>query len=382
MTFSVSEKIALELLRSALWNEPPVINFNNYISDGVWEEVYALSVSQGVQALLFDGLVKLPKALHPSGQIMLTWSVNVRMMEQKYGYYNETILELKKIFKESEIEMVLLKGVGVSSYYPIPTHREYGDIDIYLCGKQEEGDRCIQNLYGVPSIKGIKHSSFYFRKIPIENHLSFLNINRFRTFLDKDRDKIEKNLEKYLHEILENEGVEWLSLTNNEQIMIPSATFNFIFLIYHTATHFPRRIVLRHLCDWACFLYTNKGKYDEKLAEKIIRNSNLIRITSALTRLVIMYLGLPKEYAPSFCKTSEDTNLEHRILFNILRPFPMAKASYNWSGMTVWKTRRFLVEHWKYKLVFGENILERTIRSLLWWYKKRHSSETVEKFNN
>lgn len=367
----ISEKVILELLKSALWAEYSEFIAHTYISEKRWEEVYLLSVSQGVQAIVFDGLMQLSESKRPSQEMMLAWSVNVRVMEKRYDYYCSVISDLKIQFKTKGIEMMLLKGAGLSSFYPIPAHREYGDIDIYLFGKQLEGDKQMQGLCEKYLFKGTKHSTFNFKQIPVENHLSFLNINRFRAFFDKKRAEIEYTIEYKLRDILSVDSKDYVCIADQDEIRVPSATFNFIFLTYHAAMHLPRGIVLRHLCDWACFLAANKGKYNERCVEEVLQNSRFDAVATLMTQMAVTYLGLPDEYVPFIHQKGGDSRLEHRILLNMMHPFPAVKSSCNWYNRMIWKAKRFLLEHWKYKLVHGDNLLKRVLRSLLWCYEKQ-----------
>lgn len=365
MNFSVSEKIVLELVKSALWKHDSELLSGSKLSDQIWNEVYSLSVSQGVLAIVFDGILRLPQSHYPPTELMLTWSVNVKLLEKRYNMNRLATEQLNNFFAERDVEMLLLKGLSLSEYYPTPAHREYGDIDIYLFGKEQTIDRSIQQLADASgrSVKhGVKHSSFYFRKIPVENHVSFLNINRFTTFFDKRRIVTEAKIETELLNLLRSQEKEWMVSGDNCKIRVPSATFNYIFLTCHTAMHLPRGIVLRHLCDWACFLYHNRDRYDQKRISEALEYSNFNCISSILTDMVIQYLGLPSQYAPKSYMRYKEGKLQQRVMLNILRPFPHLKSN-NLFGRRWWSIERFFKEHWKYKMVYGDTLFGRAFRA-------------------
>lgn len=54
------------------------------------------------------------------------------------------------VFAENGIRLLLLKGLGLSRNYPVPAHRECGDIDIYLFGASDEGDRLLLQMGAQP----------------------------------------------------------------------------------------------------------------------------------------------------------------------------------------------------------------------------------------
>ena len=76
------------------------------------------------------------------------------------------------------------------------------------------------------------------------------------------RNRTERELNAVLVRLLEKEGTHGLA----PGIQAPRATFNAIFLIRHAAVHFQKEgIVLRHLCDWACFLTRHWDEIDHAL---------------------------------------------------------------------------------------------------------------------
>ena len=85
-----------------------------------------------------------------------------------------TIVGLYPIYRHS----VQLKGVGFANNYPIPSHREGGDIDIFTYSADSSGlsDREANSLADkLMRGRGIevdfshsqKHSMFYYKGIPI-----------------------------------------------------------------------------------------------------------------------------------------------------------------------------------------------------------------------
>ena len=126
------EQMLFALLRSALNSTKPVseILFTD-ISPALWQACYKLACTQGVMALAWDGIQTLPACLQPPKALKLNWAMAVENYEKRYRRYCHTIAELSAFYKIHGITTVQLKGVGLSTYYPIPSHREGGDIDIF-----------------------------------------------------------------------------------------------------------------------------------------------------------------------------------------------------------------------------------------------------------
>jgi len=80
--------------------------------------------------------------------------------------------------------MMLLKGLACGVDWPRPEHRPYGDIDIYLFGKQKEADEALRQAQG-PGFKvdtsHHHHTVFQWQGFTVENHYDFLNVHHHKS---------------------------------------------------------------------------------------------------------------------------------------------------------------------------------------------------------
>ena len=210
------------------------------------------------------------------------------------------------VFAENGIRLLLLKGLGLSRDYPVPAHRECGDIDIYLFGASDEGDRLLLQMGAQPYFDVPKHSSHTWDGILIENHRTILNVRRNRS---------ERELNALLTAVLEQEGVCEIG----ENIAVPPATFNAIYLLRHAAVHYQKEgIAVRHLCDWACFLERHGHEIDRQLFHKALADYRLDRFEALMTAAAVRYLGT--EVPEPAC----DAGMLERFMREIyaMRPMP------------------------------------------------------------
>ncbi len=359
--------ILFDLLKISLWQNQPEVDYG-CISDETWREVYQLSHLQGVYGLTLDGVMQLPEAWQPDEELLLAWMANTVLLEERALHNNKKVNELNRIFSARQLNMLLLKGMGLAAFYPKPLHREYGDIDIFLYGNHAEGDLCLRD-WGMAVKDMPKHSIFRFRGVPVENHRTLINLAEYHTiFYSKRRQHVER-IEKSLSEILDEEPT---CMVGEENIKVPSATFNFIFMTLHAGTHLPNELAVRHLCDWACFLSANKGKYDEDRIEAVLENTNFGKLASEMTNTVIHYLGMPVDFAPCFINKYVDKRLNNKLLHSLFHRFP---NSTQVAKNTVWcKWNRFRSKQWKYNLVNQEYLPERLCRAIILWVKKYYNN--------
>jgi hypothetical protein len=280
---NIPERLLMTLLESSLKGKAPELAFK-HISDKDWKECAQLAKRQGVLALAWDGVQKLPQELQPYKGLRISWALAVEDYENTYRRYCRAVDELSSFYKEHGVALVQLKGVGLSTYYPVPEHREGGDIDIYAFSADRNRLTDSQANVLADSLmeaKGIevdhshaKHSHFIYDGIPVENHV---------TFIDADRCPLTEEVEALLHRHLDPQEVE---LPSGERINIPSDRFNLMFVGYHAISHYGSGLCLHHLFDWASLLV--RCGYD--LPESI-KEPHFMKGLDAMTGLCNEFLG-------------------------------------------------------------------------------------------
>lgn len=358
ISINASERLFFHLLKASLWRKLPEASCFYDVSNEVWKNIYQISVSQGVQAIVFDAVVQLPPELYPPRDIKLLWAIRVKQIETRDKYKRKILAELCELYRKKETRIMLLKGIGLAACYPIPAHRESGDIDLWLLGANNKGDDLMRTLGKKVYHWGQKHTCSYYKGVPVENHVTLLNIDRF---------VIDRQIEAVLNQILNDEGYETLTV-ESETLLFPPPTFNVIFNARHIATHLPREIVIRHLCDWSLFLYTNQGKYDVAKFTQVFRETGSYPVISLLTRLAVEHIGLPMSAVPF--DIENNLKMESRILKDILSTPGTTQAPYsNFIYNSLWRFKRFYREHWKYKFIYNESLPQRIYRSILWFHR-------------
>ncbi|WP_321332904.1 nucleotidyltransferase family protein [uncultured Bacteroides sp.] len=356
------ETVLFDLLKISLWNQGAIINYAN-LAEEDWKAIYQLAAEQGVQSLVFDSIIQLPEKWRPEDTLLLMWAANTKLQEQRFMRNVMATNQLNEIFKAQELEILLLKGVGLAIFYPNLLYREFGDIDIYTNDHKKADNILLQ--YGEQTREHPKHNVFKFKGIPVENHRNFITLIKGTDLFSRKRRKAFETVEKELHDILKDEGSFLFRTYDN--LRVPSATFNFLFLLMHTGTHLGGELVMRHLCDWACFLSTNQGRYNEKRIETTLGLLNFRKICFLMTDTAIRYLGMPPEFAPSFYRKESRARLNERFMNSLFHRFPGSKEVRK---NTLWcKWRRFYSKQWKYDLLYCEYLPERLVRTLILWYQ-------------
>lgn len=326
------EKMLMALLKASLNQQVAEKECFVGVSDADWKQCYQLAARQGVMALAWDGVKTLPADVWPPRSLKLNWAIAVEAYEKKYARYCRTIEELTSFYADRKIAVMQMKGVGLSAYYPVPAHREGGDIDIFTYSadpaqlSDEEANRLADALMEEQGIEvdmhSPKHSNFYYKGIPIENHKTFLNVERY---------EVAVQVEAILKKVMQPQPTELLDGTC--RIWTPSPAFNTLFLAFHASQHYGSGIALHHLCDWAVLIQRYGLKLPDELTDKRFREA-----IAAFTCLCNRYLGTE-------VKMDGGEALADEVMHEMLHPKYPPKQGIPVKGkmrILTFKTKRFL----------------------------------------
>lgn len=322
-----------------------------------WREVMELSCQQGVSAIVLDAISILnsnnDSFVHGlEKDLQLSWIGEMVAVEQLYALHRRTIEELARLYSREKIDMMVLKGYGLSLNYPSPTHRPPGDIDIWLRGKQKEADDLIEKEKGIYPQKSSHHTIFELNGCEIENHI---------TVLERYTSGSNINVDKYLTK-LANEDEESIYI-NGIKVLLPSAQFNSVFLLRHNSGHFAiERITIRHILDWANFVTKYHEDIDWDSLYSYAKKTNMHKFLNCQNAICVDYLGYNQAFFPI---EQVDRDLELRILLDILNPefdIPTPSMKDHFIQYCMVKTKRLLQNQWKYRIVNNDFFVMTFIR--------------------
>ena len=339
---------------SLIFNWPPHL----------WRMVYYIAINQGVLALAWDGVLRHEKENNErvlaNSSLRINWALNTEYIEKKYEKQKNVIVFLTRFFAAHGINVMILKGYGLSLNYPIPEHRPCGDIDIWLFriekdtdGKtvitnvQREADALLHQKLNVDISEDVHHHTvFYFEGVFVENHYNFLNVHAHIS-----NRIIENRLQELVRESMVSVQV------CGETLYLPSVDFNVLFLLRHTASHFAAESIgLRHLLDWKYFIEKNASDINWDSMEHFAEDMNMHRFMHCINGICIDYLGMMASLIPTF---ERESTLEQRVLSDIFSPeFDEAKPHNAYLlSLLIWKFRRWWANRWKHRIVYREGLL-------------------------
>lgn len=116
-----------------------------------WNVLYDYAKMQGVAAIAMDGLQTLMNktGFTPVGldvKTKLQWYALAMSIEKRYTKQLESSKELASVWHGTGIRTLVLKGFAFAQYYPKPMQRLASDMDCYLCGRYEDGNREMERM--------------------------------------------------------------------------------------------------------------------------------------------------------------------------------------------------------------------------------------------
>ena len=295
MKYSNSIQQFFSLLRAGLWGGG--IEEYAFQSDVEWKEVIRVAREQACLGITFDGL-ELLQSCRPNKKQLMEWFSYVQRIEHANSIVNGAIVSIISKYRDAGVEPILLKGQGVAQYYRTPKHRQSGDIDLYL---PKIYDKINAMLEEWPNVKvheeTIHHKSFSVFGIEIENHRCFVHF-----YANYNQDVWESIIGECPN------MTERIELTDKSgrtfPLMVLNPQMNAIYLYLHIQHHLLLTgIGLRQICDWACLWKKREKDIDKDLFLKIVDILPVKRCMTALTWIVVNYLGLDEGIIPLNIKT-------------------------------------------------------------------------------
>lgn len=331
-----NRKLLFHLLDVSLNDARIDTNEINSLTDQDWESLFSLANHHEVAALLSDAIINNPSVIIPI-DVRLKFIGTQDIAEQAYKYHINIMTELLEFFNRVELPTMIIKGLSLVKYYPIPSHRKCGDIDIYQYGQQQKSDQIIAQSLGLEIMDNAvgHHSVYQYKGIGIENHYHFIT-----TYFGG------KSLE--LEELLEEKARDSNRFELNKQgVFLPSPTFNAIFLPYHMACHFrSEKVTMRQIIDWMLFLKAEYDNVDWKQVYTIYKSFHLLDFVNAVNGILISYFHMSAKIVSFYVKNEY---LEEKLFNDMMAP-TLEKSGVEKRIVRMWF--KYFKNGWKYRM-FG-----------------------------
>lgn len=214
-----------------------------------WMALYDEAERQAVVGVLLGGLERLPEEQLPPLEVKLQWIGMVQMMEAEYRQHVERSRELAEKVRAVGFENCVLKGVAMARYYPEPSRRQCGDIDLWTFGRRKDVMKWLRSQYEIGHNVWHNVGVEVFEDVPVEIHFHpgwlwnpFHN-KRLQSFFDHESHTLELCS-------LATSGTQELH-ESSMGFKVPRLEFDAVFSLVHTYRHLiAGGVGLRHVVDY------------------------------------------------------------------------------------------------------------------------------------
>ncbi|MBR4173107.1 MAG: nucleotidyltransferase family protein [Clostridia bacterium] len=287
MIMDKNEKVLLALIKSSLFNYTP-----DFPDDTDWQEVLNEARTQTVINI---AVRSVPKEFLQGFEVYAAQSEAhfMRML------YEQT--RLADLLSEEGIPFVIIKGTAAAIYYPVPSVRTMGDVDILVTEGRFEDAFSLLEKNGYEFVHDFGDGRDYrFTKGGVEFELH-------KRYSDKDFD-----IENYLINGIEN--AHTVAVYGNAFPALPDAE-NALVLLDHIRHHLFGGLGLRQIIDFMMCVNSVDEKTFETEILPLFAKARLDTLAKSIIKMCKMYLGLPKN--ADWCNDADDKTCEE-LLENVL----------------------------------------------------------------
>lgn len=351
------EQLFLELIRVAIGTQRSLSRIPNAKE---WKQIYDIAKKQSIIGICFAGLQRLGADMDDgfakigmSEMLYLKWMGMAAKIQQKYDKHRMFIAKLAKFYEQKGIGMMLLKGYGLSLYYPEPQLRQPGDVDVYLFNNDgsdlqawKRADDYVRKCLKVEVRNDSEHhTKFEIDGISIENHYDFVN-KRIR--------RSSERIECVFKELAEDKSKH--VMVEGQKVYLPSDKLNALFLLRHAAGHFASEgITIRNVLDWGMFV-SKVNDMDWEWLWQIAHEYNMHRFLMCMNSICVEELGMDSS---KFMQRYEDKMLKERVLTELMQGVDLVPEASVWT-----RTKRWWQHRWKHEICYSDSMLSSFVYSV------------------
>lgn len=310
-------------LRAALAGEPLSDAEKEVLTGSGADKVADMADRHKVLSMIYDVLNQYEDVISPAAMSRAQRAAE-KTVRQSYRLLFLT-RSLVNVLENAGIPVVVLKGCGVASYYPVPEYRKSGDIDLLLQSMEDVGKagRLLETLhYRMTEEQHANHHVVFQGPDGIDIELHAMLAEPF------DDEEINQKMEELLPLYIQGRGRR-----ETMGVSIPTAPDDLqaLELLLHMLQHFLRAgFGLKLLTDWVVFWNQIEDDATVKRFQELAQEFGVEGFAKAVTLVCEQYLGLKEGIV--FGKNLEGAfsrRYAERFLMDIVDAEEFGKADKN-----------------------------------------------------
>lgn len=253
-----------------------------------WKEIYKLTKQQTLLGVLFSALQRLPKEQRPPKALILQWYATTEVIKEQNKQVNADAVKICNLVRKDGMRCLVLKGQGIASYYPEPSLRQCGDIDLWIEGGSK---KVIEYLRTKSEVRNIFYTHAEYdapvgTEVEVHHHPTYLYNPLYL-----------KRLNKYfseLNEMFDNRIKLW---DGSGEIFMPTVEFNRYYVLQHIYRHyFGEGIGLRQLMDFYYVLLQGGSTESKERTLKLFERTGMSKFVGGAMWVLQSVFGMEDKY--------------------------------------------------------------------------------------
>lgn len=334
------EELFLKLLSCALHEELPNPDDFVGLDKSSWRRIHRLAKAHAVSAFVGDRILTLPKEALPSRNMCLMIFSEIELTRRANAYLTKALGELRKTYDAAGLPFILLKGLGLGTFYPSPDLRTGGDLDTLFHSADDyeyANDLLSHAGYKLHEESEVRygHTAFTYGRTIVENHARavFFDHKRHNRYFDA----------------LVREAIDTQSLVPQQHGDYTIATLphelNVVYVFIHLFFHWLHwGVGFRQYSDWLLMMTKLQGTLDTAKILRYAEDLDILYPMQLFTQVAIRHLRVSPDIFPFPLLPEYDPHTE-----DILRDV-MHSGNFGFAQRPV-KSANKWVTNWR-KLVF------------------------------
>lgn len=257
-----------------------------------WERIFSGAAEHEVHTLIYPSIRMLAPAVQPPPHLFDQWEKGCLILAAKQLHYMNEAYQVLRSLGESNISVIVVKGLLLRELYPYPELRTMGDIDLLI--KPEDGARAGAVLEALGYSRN-RHTGL----VEAFKSGNFLSIELHYALFDPEAYVNLNEFEKQL----------WVhaksSTIGGQSVLTLSLEDNLIYLLQHMAKHFRSAgFGLRQLCDVILFIEAHAAEIDWTYFWSTVKQYGYESFIITVFEICRQFLGLQQVPPPSGCESN------------------------------------------------------------------------------
>lgn len=216
-----------------------------------------------------------------------------KLMMLNYYQIEQFTRRIADLFDANNISYILLKGISLAAFYPVPEYRQLGDVDIYINDKEmfnRANALLLANGYTKDDEISDHHQGYLYkvsqtgRTMILELHYRIVGLYQYAP------------VNKIVDDVFAANTFSPAMQTVNDRNypVLPPTEYTF-YMIHHMLKHYLYSgFGIRLLCDFTFFLGHNYTAIDFAQIHTWCKESKILHLYEIILETCRIYLGLPE----------------------------------------------------------------------------------------